>query len=175
VYRRIRACGDHPEQIKRELARKALAMGEQSLNTSPLDRFYRLDDVAEVALEAAEFDKAGAYSQELLDTAPNYESNWNYGNAIHNGNVILGRIALQSRDLQRAGEYLLKAGETRGSPQLGSFGPNMNLVKELLEIGQRSVVIRYFDLCAGFWESGQDRLRRWRVDVEQGRVPDFDN
>jgi tetratricopeptide (TPR) repeat protein len=175
VYRRIRACGDHPEPIKRELARKALAMGEQSLNTSPIDRFYRLDDVAEVALEAAEFDKAGAYSQELLDTAPNYESNWNYGNAIHNGNLILGRIALQSPDLQRAGEYLLKAGETPGSPQLDSFGPDMSLAKELLETGQRSVVIKYFDLCARFWESGQDRLRRWRVDVEQGRVPDFEN
>jgi tetratricopeptide (TPR) repeat protein len=175
VYRRIRACGDPSEPMKHELARKALAMGEQSLNAPPIDRFYRLDDVAEAALEAGEFDKAGAFAQELLDAAPKYESNWNYGNAIHAGNLVLGRIALQAGDLQKAGEYLLKAGETRGSPQLDSFGPDMSLAKELLENGQRDVVAKYFDLCERFWEMGQDRLRSWRRDVEQGRVPEFES
>jgi tetratricopeptide (TPR) repeat protein len=173
VYRRIRAYGDLSEKMKHELARKALAMGEESLNAPPVDRFYRLDDVAEAALEAGELDKAGAYAQELLDAAPKYESNWNYGNAIHDGNLVLGRIALQAGNVQKAGEFLLKAGETRGSPQLDSFGPDMRLAKELLENGQRDVVVKYFDLCGRFWEMGQDRLRSWRSDVEQGRVPEF--
>jgi tetratricopeptide (TPR) repeat protein len=175
VYRRIRACGDSSEPMKRELARKALAMGELSLNAPPNDRFYRLKDVAEAALEAGELDRAGKFAHELLDAAPEYESNWNYGNAIHAGNVVLGRIALQAGDLQEAGEYLLKAGETRGSPQLDSFGPDMSLAEELLQNGQRDVVVKYFDLCARFWEMGQDRLRSWRRDVEQGRVPEFES
>jgi hypothetical protein len=108
-----------------------------------------------------------------LASAPRYESNWNYGNAIHKGNLLLGRLALRVGDLVSASEYLLKAGETRGSPQLNSFGPNMTLAKELIENGQREAVIRYFDLCAKFWGTGQDRLRSWRWDVEQGRAPDF--
>lgn len=175
VYRRIHACGDTAEPMKHELARRALAMGEQSLNAPPIDRFYRLVDVAEVALEACEFDKARAFAHELLEIAPRYESNWNYGNAIHAGNLVLGRLALQAGNLQKAGEYLLRAGETRGSPQLNSFGPDMRLAKELLENDQRDVVVKYLDLCSRFWEMGQDRLRSWRRDVEQGRVPEFES
>ena len=175
VYRRIRAFGSPSEPMKHELARKALAMGEESLNAHPIDRFYRLKDVAKAALEAGELNKAGTLAQELLDVAPKYESNWNYGNAIHAGNVVLGRIALQAGNLQEAEKYLLKAGETRGSPQLDSFGPDMSLARELLEKGQRDVVVKYFDLCARFWEMGQDRLRSWRKDVEQGRVPEFES
>jgi tetratricopeptide (TPR) repeat protein len=148
-------------------------MGEQSLNASPIDRFYRLDDVAEAALDAGEFDKAGEYAQELLEVAPEYKSNWNYWNAMHNGNLILGRVALRRGNLEIACDHLLRAGETRGSPQLNSFGPDMALARELLEYGRHEVVIRYFDLCARFWETGRDRLRSWRSDVEQGRVPEL--
>jgi tetratricopeptide (TPR) repeat protein len=173
LCRRIAMRSETSQSKKQELAQKALTLGEQSLNASPIDRFYRLDDVAEAALEAGEFVKAERYAHELLADAPKYESNWDYGNAIHNGNLILGRLAVQNGNLEEACEYLLKAGETRGSPQLGSFGPNMDLARELLEHGQREVVIKYFESCERFWEMGQDRLRNWRVDVEQGRVPDF--
>jgi tetratricopeptide (TPR) repeat protein len=173
VYRRNRACSEMFESEKDELAQKALVFGEQSLDASPIDRFYRLGDVAEAAFEAAIYGKAEAYTRELLASAPRYESNWNYGNAVHKGNLLLGRLALRVGDLVSASEYLLKAGETRGSPQLNSFGPNMTLAKELIENGQREAVIRYFDLCAKFWGTGQDRLRSWRWEVEQGRTPDF--
>jgi tetratricopeptide (TPR) repeat protein len=175
VYRRSYADSDISDLKRHDLARKAFAVGEQSLNVSPIDRFYRLDDVAEAALEAGEFDKAGGYAQELLNAATEYKSNWNYGNAMHNGNLILGRVAIRRGDLAKAGEYLLRAGETRGSPQLNSFGPDMALARELLENDQHDVVIRYFDLCARFWEAGRDRLRSWRSDVEQGRVPEFES
>lgn len=174
LYSRMNRSPDLSETKKREMAQKALAMGEQSLNASAVDRFYRLGAVAKTALEAMEVDKAGTYAQQLLNVAPNYESNWNYGNAIHNANVILGRIALRVGDLQKAGEHLIFAGKTPGSPQLNSFGPDMILAKELLEHGQRDVVLQYFNLCMNFWEMGRDQLRSWIENVEQGRVPEFD-
>ena len=66
-------------------------------------------------------------------SAQKIKSDWNYGNALHKGNIVLGRIALERGDIAGAKEHLLAAGQTPGSPQVGSFGPNTTLAKELLE------------------------------------------
>jgi hypothetical protein len=87
--------------------------------------------------------------------------------------LILGRLALRSGDLKEAGEYLIEAGKTTGSPQLNSFGPNMTLAKELLEKGERDVVIEYFQLCAKFWRMHRGRLAEWESIVKGGGIPDF--
>ncbi len=85
----------------------------------------------------------------------------------------MGRIALKHGDLKLAAEYLLKAGTTPGSPQLGSFGPNMSLAKDLLEKGQREPVLQYFELCRKFWKMGGERLDRWTKEVNAGLDPEF--
>lgn len=138
-----------------------------------IDRFYRLVELAKAAFDAGATEKAAAYSHELLDAAGRYTTDWNYGNAIYYGNWVLGRIALQQDDAARAGEYLLRAGATPGSPQLNSFGPNMKLAQELLEKGQRAVVLRYFGLCVKFWKLDEGRLAAWTGTVKAGGVPDF--
>jgi hypothetical protein len=74
----------------------------------------------------------------------------NNGDAIHHGNLVLGRFALKSGDVEKAKEYLLKAGQTSGSPVLCSGGPNMMLAKELLESGEREVVIQYLKALRQF-------------------------
>src|SRR5258708_19290513 len=91
-----------------------------------------------------ELDKARSYATDLLAKAalPDYFHR-NNGDAIHHGNLVLGRFALKSGDVEKAKEYLLKAGQTSGSPVLCSGGPNMMLAKELLESGEREVVIQY--------------------------------
>ena len=78
-------------------------------------------------------------------------------------------------DIERAKEHLLAAGNTSGSPQLNSFGPNMTLAKELLEQGERDVVLEYFRLCAKFWKSRSHlgTLEEWANQVKAGMVPDF--
>ena len=158
-----------------ELASQALEQFEKSytITTSDRDKFYKLADLAKMAYEVGDLKKAENYANELLAKATQYKSDWNYGNAIHHGNLILGRIALNSNDIGKAKEYLIKAGNTSGSPQLDSFGPSMTLAKELLEKNEKETVIQYFELCGNFWEMGEDKLKKWTADVKEGRVPDF--
>ena len=98
---------------------------------------------------------------------------WNYGNAIHNGNMVLGRFAVQQGRIDDAKRFLLEAGKSPGSPQLDSFGPNMGLAKDLLEKGEREVVVEYFELCRKFWELHGDQLDKWSQQVKDGKIPDF--
>ncbi len=137
------------------------------------DLFYNLADLAKRALDAGENDKAEAYSKQLLQMAPRYSKDWNYGNAIFYGNFVLGRIAVKRGSLKQAGQYLLAAGATPGSAQLDSFGPNMILAKELLQKGQSGVVLQYLALCRNFWEDGHRQLDEWSAEVRNGGIPDF--
>jgi hypothetical protein len=137
------------------------------------DLFYQLADLAKKALKASEIDKAGVYAEQLLQMAHQYPKDWNYGNAIFYGNFVLGRIAIQRGELKQAGQYLLAAAATAGSPQLDSFGPNMTLGKELLEKGQSDVVLQYFALCKKFWEDGRHQLDEWSAAVHSGKIPNF--
>jgi hypothetical protein len=84
-------------------------------------------------------------------------------------------LALRDGDLEKAGEHLLEAGKTTGSPSLGSFGPNMTLAQKMLERGQREVVLEYFRLCGAFWDMGVEngKLDRWSLVVRNGGSPDF--
>jgi hypothetical protein len=98
---------------------------------------------------------------------------WDYGNAVHDGNMVLGLVALRSGSVAQAREYLLEAGKTPGSPQLNSFGTNMQLAKELVEKDERDVVLQYFDLCRKFWKMDRGRLDQWSATVRGGGTPDF--
>jgi hypothetical protein len=95
------------------------------------------------------------------------------GNAIHKGNLVLGRIALREGRVADAVTFLHASGDVSGSPQLNSFGPNMTLAKELLEQGETEAVLAYFESCRTFWKMGTRRLDAWTEDVRQGRVPNF--
>jgi len=172
-YDQERAYLSSPE-AKKNLAKKALSVRERGMeNSAGEERFYELGRVATSALEAGEPEKAQQYATELLQIAPKFRSNWNYGNAILQGNVVLGRIALQRGDIAGAKEHLLAAGQTPGSPQLDSFGPNMTLAKELLEKGERDAVLAYLQSCAKFWEMAGDNLQAWTATIKGGGIPDF--
>jgi len=137
------------------------------------DRFCALDDVAKESFVAGRIEDARKYATELLTLAPDYESNWNYGNAIQDGNLVLGRIAVREGRLEEAKQYLLAAGKSKGSPQMDSFGPNMSLAKDLLEKGERDSVLQYFELCRKFWTMDYGKLDDWRQEVKAGKIPKF--
>jgi hypothetical protein len=139
---------------------------------SGLDRFYRLVDLARAAFDAGDA-KATVYANELLNVAPQYSTDWNYGNAIYYGNWVLGRVALQQGNTAAAGQYLLSAGATPGSPQLHSFGPNMMLAQELIQKGQTAEVLQFFKLCANFWKMDGGKLDEWAALVKAGKMPEF--
>ncbi len=135
-------------------------------------RFLALHSRAERLVES-DPSRAASFARELLQLAEQYRGDWNYGNAIHKGHLILGRVALRRGDLATARSELLLAGSTPGSPQLDSFGPNMTLAKELLEAGEKGVVLEYFELCRRFWVMGAQHLAYWSAAINESRVPDF--
>jgi len=135
--------------------------------------FYKLPELAKRAFNAGDINKAEGYSRALLQMASQYPGDWNYGNAVYYGNFVLGRIAVQQGNLVQAGQYLLAAGATPGSPQLNSFGPNMTLAQELLAKGQSDVVLQYFALCKNFWKMDRGKLDEWSATVRGGGVPDL--
>ena len=137
------------------------------------DRFYALRGAAKAAFEVGKLDEARTYANELLTVAQHFRGDWNYGNAIHDGHLVRGRLALRAGDVAQAKKELLAAGDTPGSPQLDTFGPNMSLASDLLQHGEREVVLEYFQRCERFWESGGDSLDAWRKAIAGGKMPAF--
>jgi tetratricopeptide (TPR) repeat protein len=172
-YEQERALARSPEE-KVTLSQKAVTVRERGLEKADDEhRFYELGALATSAFEAGETATAQKYASELLISAPKFKNDWNYGNALYEGNVVLGRLALERGDIAGAKEHLLAAGQTPGSPQLDSFGPNMTLAKELLEKGEREVVLTYLQSCVSFWKMGGDKLQAWIATIRGGGTPDF--
>ena len=117
-------------------------------------RILGLPSVAERNFRRDKVDVASARAVQLLQLAEAEPNNWNYGNALHKAHLMLGRVALVRGDINTAESELLAAGRVPGSPQLASFGPNMQLAFELLQAGRREAVLEYFRLCGDFWEMG---------------------
>ena len=86
---------------------------------------------------------------------------------------VLVTAAFDAGEMEKAKACLLAAGHVHGDPALSSFGPNMSLAKELLEKGEREVVLQYFELCQKFWPYGSRQLAAWKLAVEKGEVPQF--
>ncbi len=132
-----------------------------------------LDSAAKESFNQGHDADAKKFADELENLAPKYVKDWNYGNAIQDCNVVLGRLALKAGDTESAKQHLLAAGHSPGSPQMDSFGPNMSLAKDLLVKGEKAVVLEYLDLCRAFWELEKGKLDLWKSDVQAGRIPDF--
>lgn len=168
----LRVRSKTPEEAKRAIA-AAFNQYERAYALTPeAYKSYLLKDLAKTAFDVGETNKARVYAEKMLQEANLQKKDWNRGNDIFFGNLILGRLALKAGDIERAKHFLIEAGKTPGSPQLDSFGPNMTLAKELLEKGQTEVVLEFFGLCAKFWRY-QPRLSEWTAAVKQGAIPDF--
>jgi hypothetical protein len=135
--------------------------------------FYINTDKVKRLFADGDLEEARSLAQRLIGDAEEFPKDWNYGNAIHAANIVLGRIALREDDTKLAGKYLLSAGGTPGSPQLDTFGPDMNLARELIAAGEPDTVVAYFDLCEKFWKMNDGRLKAWRESVKLGKIPDF--
>ena len=105
--------------------------------------------------------------------APKYKARGRNGNAIHDSNLVLGRLAVREGNIEAAKAYLVEAGRTPGSPNLNSFGPNVSLAKDLLEKGETEIVIAYFEACKTFWEMDRGRLDSWIALAREGKIPYF--
>lgn len=114
-------------------------------------RFYRINDLAARAYRKEKWPEAEQRAREGLALADRFPKDWNYSNVIHDCHQILGLLRLREDDRAAARQHLLDAGNTRGSPQLDSYGPSLVLARELLKHDERQVVLEYLDLIACFW------------------------
>ena len=137
------------------------------------ESFYALNDAAKKSYDYDKYDEAQNYAEELQSLSEKFLDDWNYGNAIQDFHIVLGKIELKDGNVSCAKEHLLSAGMSPGSPQMNSFGPNMSLAKELLLQGETEVVLEYFNLCRNFWELHDGKLDNWINTVKSGDLPDF--
>jgi hypothetical protein len=151
----------------------SLAVDKLAKAKTPQERFYALNAAAKQSFAFGNVDDARKYALELMTLLPTFPKDWNYGNGVQDANLVLGRIAVKEGRLDEAKKYLLAAGNSPGSPQLNSFGPNVSLAKDLLENGEREVVIEYLGLCRRFWKMGGKHLDQWIQEIKDGKVPDF--
>jgi hypothetical protein len=126
-------------------------------------------------LTAQNSSDAKRFAEANLSLAERYKNDWNYSNAVHKSNLVLGRLALQKGNVAAAKEFLKISCEVKGSPQLNSFGPNMTLAKELLEKKEKKAVLDYLDSCLKFWKPGpfESEVTQWKKQINQGEVPNF--
>lgn len=141
--------------------------------TQRLQRFYALDDLILEEYSSINHGSAKALISEYLELADVYRCNWNYGNAIHDANRILGLMSIKNGKIDEATRYLLKAGKSTGSPQLDSFGPELDLANLLLKLGQRDEVLLYLKDIEAFWEMNDGRIDGWIAEIERGGQPDL--
>lgn len=156
---------------------RRLAKAEEEIRTAEDDywRLHPLGVAAMASVDVGDYKKAKQYADELLRLSVElYSKEKPDDDGTHKGNTVLGRLALRDGNVEEAKSYLLKSAMVESSPVLNSFGPNMTLAKELLEKGEREVVLEYFDSCAEFWKLGrEDKLKEWKSQVEAGKTPDF--
>ena len=122
-----------------------------------------LPSVAEHNFRHRRFDAASAGALQLLRFAEAEPNDWNYGNAVHKAHLMLGRVAFARGDLDTAGAELLASARVPGSPQLASFGPNMQLALELLQAGRK-------DICSNISACATSFGRRVRLSYARGRA-----
>jgi hypothetical protein len=150
------------------------AMDKLAKANSDFERYSALGNAAKSEFVFGQFEDARSYASELLALDERFKSEASRdGQAVYDGNLILGRLAAQEGRMDEAKQYLLEAGTTTGSAVLGSFGPNMSLAKDLLQSGERDAVLEFFEYCRKFWSTGNDKLTLWSDDVRAGRMPDF--
>jgi len=137
------------------------------------DQFAVLPLAAKAAFRAGQMEAAQSYARELLQMAPNYTKERDYGDAIYDGYSVMGRVALHRENLPLARQYLMNAATTPGSPALNQYGPNMMLAKELLDKGQAPAVLQFLILCREFWKTDGGRLNAWSDAIRRHEMPDF--
>ncbi|HEY4984950.1 MAG TPA: hypothetical protein VIJ24_07775, partial [Verrucomicrobiae bacterium] len=171
----------------REMAGKALTMLERAASLAGAS--LTVEDNAALALaagQAEQWSKVFQYGTNAIARLDPARRDWNYGNLIHDVNAMLCLAALHAGDKKQAGEYLLSAGRSPGSPQLDSFGPDFSYAAKMLKAGETNVVLQYLDLVGNFWGNtnrpkryiGDDfdlntsrTLEKYRQDIRAGKIP----
>jgi hypothetical protein len=147
----------------------------EAARASGTRRLLLLPKMAKLALWMGDADKAERYASEILRLTMRPRSGrLDCEEAIHDGNMVLGLLALRRGDKEGAKEHLLASVHTDGSLEMAMIGPNLTLANELLRAGEREVVLEYLEMCRTFWSGGRKVLERWISQIRRGEDPAFD-
>ncbi len=179
-----------PDDQRQPFAREALKYYEKSLALNGMPKIYVLGAetvLAQVAFQAGDLEKARTYATNRLNSVRT-EEGWQYGNAVHHMNVILGRIALRKGNRELAKHHLLESGKAPSSLWLVFTGPNFKFAGELLEKGEQSIVLDYLELVGDLWANPErmdpdipnrlkrakeiaEQLQEWKQEILDGKIP----
>lgn len=157
----------------KDLHSQAVKLEELLNESNQYQSFIVLTHLPRVELKIHNTEKASFYANKLLSFSKNYKDDWNYGNAQHTANIVLGMVAIKEEKLEIAKQYLSAAGDSNGSPQLETFGPSMVLANALLERGEKECVIEYLSKVKKIWKFNDGRLDSWISSIKGGGKPYF--
>lgn len=132
-----------------------------------------LIEIARAAVSAQRWERVVEVAERVLRENETCGRTWRYGNAIHWANIALGHAAVARGDNQAAARFLRAAAETPGSPQLDSFGPDTDLARALVALGERDAVLQYLERCKAFWTDHAHVIDKWKRVIERGDMPAF--
>ena len=145
----------------------------ESLNKSEKELFLNANtilsarfDTTEIALKNIE------RFEEVQKQMPFYAKS---GDVPHLVNIARGWMALNAGDEKAAIGYLLESTETKGSPVLGSFGPDKTLIRALYQQGHNDAVLEYLKSSESFWntESAKNYMEVWRKMIKSSCAIQF--
>jgi hypothetical protein len=123
--------------------------------------FYDMSSLPSMAFEAGRFDKAVASANAVILMSEKHRNSDLYGGAINEAHTILGRVALINGDLAKAKYHLVQSVRDIASPTMCSFGPSLDLAKDLVNAGEKHCVLDYLDKCELL--CGVNNLRAFKV------------
>ena len=90
------------------------------------------------------------------------------GDAEHEVNIARGWLELRRNNEERAIHYLMESTKTEGSPVLGSFGPDMTLIRELYKRGRKDAVLEYLEKIKSFWNTNDslEYINIWKIMIK---------
>lgn len=133
------------------------------------DLLYEMSNLPSRAFDANDFKKAAKYANRVVELCEKYRDNWHYGNAWNKAHTVLGRIALKNGDLERAKNHLDLSSINIATPQTTSFGPSLDLAKDLAKANEKAAVIQYLDAHERLCGVDNDWAFQVRYELENDR------
>lgn len=165
------------KKLEKERYEKALNGLEEnpfeSMNNSEKELFLNGNTVLSARFDTTEVAlKNIKRFKEVQDKMPFYAKS---GDMPHLINIARGWMALNAGNEKAAFGYLLDSTKTKGSPVLGSFGPDKTLIRALYQQGHNDVVLEYLKMSESFWytESAKNYIEVWRKMIKNSCAIQF--
>lgn len=154
---------------RRSYARKAMEAHQRVYNLMPeYARTHLHKPIGDAALLCGEIELARRSAEELLKERPPRKPR---ASEIHEGNILLGQIALTEGNVAAAKTHLSLAAKLKITEEDGWLEPDHKLAADLLEKGERDAVLTYLKDCRVFWKEGRKRTDRWSKLIREGGTP----